>query len=1104
MILFAHHNFLKDPPFSRLNLVSCRNVLIYLNSTAQERVIETFHFALQPKGFLFLGTSESVDGASDLYLPFSRDNHIFQTREVSPRNIPLPESVPTFQFAKNDPLQKNDEKEGPGQRISFGELHHKLLEQYAPPSVVVNEEYEIVHMTESVGRYFHFVGGEPTQNLLKLIRPEIRLELRSALYQALQHKMPVEAHNVGMSVNGHTEFLDIHIRPVLDERSTAKGFILVIFKPAEKAPQDDTPVLVASDEPVARKLEEELIRVKTQLRNSAEQHELQAEELKASNEELQAMNEELRSALEELETSKEELQSINEELRTVNQELKVKVDETSLVSNNLQNLINSADIGTIFLDRSFCVRLFTPGVLSVFNLKSSDYGRPVSDITHKLQYDKLIEDAESVLEKLTLVEREVMTSDKRSFMMRLLPYRTTEDRINGVVITFFDITRRKESEGKLRQSQERLEKVLTIETVGVIYFDLEGHIHDANAAFERMSGFTKKDLANGVLTWHHLQPNNFDEASVKSRQEFLEEWQNTPYEKECIRPDGSRWWGLFAGKRLSEDECVEFVIDITEQKAAEEKLKGFAAELENQVMERTSALSKSKEALQKNLTILQQAESMAEIGSWEYHFHTKLFTWSEGMYDLFGMPNNTMVEPEIYIDSAVQEDKQVAQQIVKNIRQGVLPLPATICIKVGGETRELKVQASIVKDEQGNPLRMVGVDMDITYAKQAQKTLSEQAHFIKSTNEALPDILFVMNLETKELVYINHSFEEKMGYTAAQRENLKQPFFDIVYEEDMPEVLSYLEEMKGLADGVVQQTEYRLKAADGRLHWFRDRNAAFRRNREGRVVEKIGIAQDITEAKNAEQALKESNTSLRYANENLQQFASIASHDLQEPLRKLKLFASVLHRFRQKLPDEGKEIISKIGITADRMSQLIREVLQFSKIAYAPKEFTVTDLDEVLQNVVSDLELLLKESGATITHDDELPKIDAIPLQMNQLFYNLLTNAIKFRKEDIKPIITITAALLPHHQLPKHPELRSGKNYIEIVVSDNGIGFDAVYAEQIFQIFERLHSVDEFEGTGVGLALCKKIVENHSGHIYAVSQEGAGAAFHILLPVKQS
>lgn len=340
------------------------------------------------------------------------------------------------------------------ERITVSDLHRRLLEQYAPPSLVVNEEYDIVHLSERAGRYLQIAGGEPSQNLLKLIRPELRLDLRSVLYQAAQRQAAVEAKGLKVTVGDHTETVNIHVRPVFREGDIAKGFSLVLF---ERTSDESTKneVVLTADEPVARQLEEELMRVKAQLRASIEQHEFHAEELKASNEELQAMNEELRSAAEELETSKEELQSINEELRTVNQELKVKIEETTLANNNLQNLINSVDIGTIFLDRSFRVVLFTPAIRTLFNLIPADFGRPLSDITHRLTYTDIIADAELVLDKLQSVEREIRTTDGRLFMMRVLPYRTAEDRINGVVITFFDITERKRTEESLRESEGR-------------------------------------------------------------------------------------------------------------------------------------------------------------------------------------------------------------------------------------------------------------------------------------------------------------------------------------------------------------------------------------------------------------------------------------------------------------------------------------------------------------------------------------------------------------------------------------------------------------------------------------------------------------------------
>ena len=250
--------------------------------------------------------------------------------------------------------------------------------------------------------------------------------------------------------------------------------------------------------------------------------------------------------------------------------------------------------------------------------------------------------------------------------------------------------------------------------------------------------------------------------------------------------------------------------------------------------------------------------------------------------------------------------------------------------------------------------------------------------------------------------------------------------------------------------------------------------------------------------------LKEVNVDLLHSNENLQQFASIASHDLQEPLRKIKTFTAILtKRYCTDLPDGGKELISKIKLSADRMSQLIKEVLEYSKLTHAPKEFIRTDLNTIMQNVMNDLDLLVSESDAVIHYKKALPIIAAIPLQMNQLFYNLLINALKFRKSATSLIVHITFRLLSAEEANKNLHLRENLVYVEIMFSDNGIGFEQQFADQIFQLFERLHSADEYEGTGVGLALCKKIVENHHGYIFAVSKEGEGASFYVILPVEQ-
>ncbi|PSR51848.1 histidine kinase [Adhaeribacter arboris] len=605
MILFAQHNFLKDPSFSRLDLVTCRNVLIYLNSTAQERVMETFHFALKPGGYLFLGSAESVDGASDLYATVSRENRIFRSRQVALRKYPVPESVPNL---IPPPLMIRKAKEpesSPTGRISFGELHQKLLEQYAPPSLVVNEDYEILHMSEKVGRFLELSGGEPTKNLLQLIRPELRMELRSILYQAIQRQTVLEVRNIVWGQHGERQSVNIQVKPVTKEGDPAKGFVLVIFESNE--PEQETSnekVITTVEEPIARQLEEELIQIKAQLRLSAEQYEYQAEELKASNEELQAINEELRSAAEELETSKEELQSINEELRTVNQELKVKIEETVITSNNLQNLINSTEVATIFLDRAFCTRLYTPAARQIFNLIPSDYGRPISDITHRLDYDHLLADVETVLEKLTLLEREVTTTDQRAFMMRILPYRTTEDRINGIVITFFDVTLRKQAEKALLQSEQRLRLIIeSAKDYAILSLDTQRRVVSWSSGAQILLGYTEAEIIgkSGDLIF-----------VPEDRENKAPEWETQTAEKEGRaederwhrRQDGSRFWasGITRPLRDEQDNTIGFVKimrDLTEQKQVEEALRmaeeKYRTQLEDEVQQRTAELKTSRD-----------------------------------------------------------------------------------------------------------------------------------------------------------------------------------------------------------------------------------------------------------------------------------------------------------------------------------------------------------------------------------------------------------------------------------------------------------------------------------------------------------------------------
>jgi two-component system CheB/CheR fusion protein len=496
-ILFASHNLLRDPPFSRLDLVSCRNLLIYLNREVQMRVLQTFHFALKPGGYLFLGSSESAESVSEYFIPVDKKNRIYRARGgARPLHYQNPSSA-----AFGQRLPEISRPKLPGKRaFSYAELHQRALAQAAPPSAVIDKEGNIVHMSEHAGQFLRMTGGEPSRNLLALVLPELRLELRSAIYQAQQQETSVECRPIEAVEKSELGMIAMTVRPYRDAEAE-NDFLLVVFGRMETTPDQALPARAnGTHDVVLAHLEAELQRKRVQLQETLEDSEISTEELRASNEELQAINEELRSATEELETSKEELQSVNEELVTVNYELKVKVEETGKANDDLNNLIASTDIATIFVDSGLRIKRFTPRAADLFSIIVSDVGRSLLDLTHKLDYDQLAEDVSATFDTLRVVEREVRSNDGRYYIVRLLPYRTNEDRIEGAVMTFFDITLRRNAEEQARASDARMRMVAeSANDFAIITQDEAGRTTSWNKGAERLFGYTETEMLGQVL-----------------------------------------------------------------------------------------------------------------------------------------------------------------------------------------------------------------------------------------------------------------------------------------------------------------------------------------------------------------------------------------------------------------------------------------------------------------------------------------------------------------------------------------------------------------------------------------------------------------------------
>ena len=576
-VLFALHSLLKDPPFSRLDLVSCRNLLIYLQRELQERVFGILHYALRPGGYLLLGSAESAESAPEVFTTIDKKYRIYQRQQrggaqpVLPPLAATPSSVPHLRRAG---------AVRPSVRRSEVQLHQQLLEEFAPPSLLVDEHFAVLHLSETVGRYLLHPGGLLTDDITRLIRPELQTELRSALFEAFEHDRATITLPVPVHFNGSPHLVSMAVRPRrrVDEPPVA----LVSFLEDERATREDRlgNAEVRERDTTIQQLEEELKRAREQLQAMMEEHETSEEELRASNEELQSINEEYKSTLEELETSKEELQSINEELQTVNQELKGKVEEVSQAHSDLQNLLEATEIATLFLDRQLVIKRYTPGITELFSLMPGDRGRPIGHLKPWFNYADLEADARRVLQGERLIEREVQSEKGRWFLVRIRPYHTADGRIEGVVITFFDLTER-------RQAQERFRHVIEQAPNGMLVVDGEGKIGLVNTALEHTFGYNREELLGQSVDLLVSPPHRGDHATYRVGYSSQPTARPMGVGRDLfgLHKDGHEFpveVGLAPIETGQGVTVLATVVDIGERKQAEQRQARLLAEVEQQ------------------------------------------------------------------------------------------------------------------------------------------------------------------------------------------------------------------------------------------------------------------------------------------------------------------------------------------------------------------------------------------------------------------------------------------------------------------------------------------------------------------------------------------
>jgi two-component system CheB/CheR fusion protein len=519
MVVFAEQDLIRDPPFSRLDLISCRNVLIYMGRELQRRVLPLFHYALREDGLLFLGTSESVRRHENLFKGLDRSAGLYRRKNLDPtteaRDLVL-SSILSPSPNSGTEERKSMELEDLAQQA--------LLHSYAPPSVIVNEEGEVRYFHGRTVRYLELPQGRASLNVLDMAREGLRLPLTAALRQARDREETIFYERLRIESDGKQLPITLRVTP-LRNPAALQGLLLVSFEPLEEKPNLETPEESKDSSQQVQALRHKLHTTREYLQTVIEELETSNEELQSTNEELQSTNEELQTTNEELETSKEELQSVNEELSTINAELESKIEALTEANNDLKNMITSTDVGTLFLDLNLNIRRFTPAATEFIHLIESDVGRPLHHLTSKLQYPHLIRDVEQVLDDLQIIEREVQTEDGQWYWMKVMPYRTTEGRVDGVVVTFTEITEKKEVQRELHMLRRAVEEAPAM----IAVTDEEGGIEYANPRFIEALGYEVKEALQGETLRIFLK-NDSDE-------EYSRMW-------DCIRERGG-WRGNF-------------------------------------------------------------------------------------------------------------------------------------------------------------------------------------------------------------------------------------------------------------------------------------------------------------------------------------------------------------------------------------------------------------------------------------------------------------------------------------------------------------------------------------------------------------------------------
>ncbi len=1164
-VIFAKQDLLTDPPFSRLDLVICRNLLIYLEPEAQEKCITLFHYALRPGGYLFLGNAESPGRKSAFFKSLAHEKcRVYEKIEIEPSSR-LPLTVP---FAAERATVSIRQQPVSDERLSLIQLSQDtLLETHAPAAVTIDQNYEIVYHNGPTKRYLTQPHGAPTQNLLELMPENLRNKIRGAIYKVTREDKPV---SIRASIVGDEEQkrqVSISVSKIKD------NLFLLVFREKAGPPSEassESLDTVCVEEPAVRQLEIELTTTRQELQTNIEQ-------LKSMNEEQQSSNEELQAANEELETSREELQSLNEELITVNTQLQVKVEEQEGTNNDLNNFLGSTNIPTIFLDHHFRVKRYTPAITKLIKLIPSDVGRQIIDMSQEHLGPDLIADAQSVLENLVPVKKEIKINSDW-YVRTALPYRTLDNRIEGVVVTYSDVTELKRAEERANHlasfPQLNPNPVIEIDSSGKVTFCNQGTLkmlENLDMDKGEIDVFLPPDLGATLRDWDKGSETTFQRELIIKDRIFGETIQLVPQfdvarlyaaditdrkkADEELRKSEERFRLLVVGVK----DYAIFMLDpegrVETWNAGAEHLKGYKAE---EIIGEHFSIFYTPEDIAGNKPE-KELKTAIEIGEaeeegWRVRKDGSAF-WASVLITAL-RDNNGMLRGFSKITRDITERKRAEEALERNQKtfvelierspfgtyvvdsqfriammngfsqegafHNVRPVigrdfaeamrilwPEPVAAEIIGHFRHTldtgepyysprfinpRQDVEIVEAYEWELHRMTLPDgqygvvcyyYDSTKLREAEEALRGSEERLRVALDSAKFGTFDFHPLTGQLTWDAQMkqiwgipLDEELDYAHA---------LERIHSEDRERVSQIVGASLAPKSNGDYEAEYRIVWPDGTTHWSSAKGRVYFQGQgeQRRAVRIIGVQVDITKLKLAAEALKQSNAELSAANREMESFIYSVSHDLRGPLRSISGFSEIVMKDNaDKLDNKGKRYLSRIHAGTEKMSRLIDDLLNLSKISRQEIRRKSIDLTHITSSIVAELR------EANPGRDVEVDIVAGLTASADQglieiVLSNLIGNAWKFtaKKEQVRIEFGIV------HQ--------NGK--VVYYVRDNGAGFNQEYAQKMFWPFHRLHSEEVFEGTGIGLAIVERIIHRHGGKVWAEGIEGKGATIYFSL-----